>query len=300
MLFLFAIELRKPMTLWQTVVLGIVQGLTEFLPISSTAHLLLVQEWFGRTREELKNDPITIVIQLGTLVAVLGYFRKDLKTLISGFARDLRTRRLTQSPSRESRMIGLVILATIPAVIVGGLFASKLKEHFYNPLAIAVVSIVFAILMAASEWWAARRNRQGTPARDDWAIIWKDALIVGLFQACALMPGGSRSGTTLTACLFLGLARPAAARFSFLMAIPAIGAAGAKDLLEWILKGGADFERQALNLFIGTLVSFVVGYVSIAWLMRFLRTYSMGVFVGYRLVLAAVILILVALGIVHR
>jgi undecaprenyl-diphosphatase len=274
------------MTVWQSVVLGVVQGLTEFLPISSTAHLLLVQEWFGRTREELANDPITVVIQLGTLVSVCLYFRQELAKMARGFTTDVRAGHLFRSATPDGRLAKLVLVATAPALVVGAAFASKLKEHFYNPPAIAVVSMVFALLMLATEWWAARQRRGGQLPRDEWSISFRDALIVGLFQACALMPGGSRSGTTLTACLFLGLARPAAAR--------------AKDLYDWLKKGDADFERQALNLLVGTLVAFVVGYVSIAWLMRFLQRNSTNVFVGYRLLLGAAILILVAMGIIQR
>ncbi len=285
------------MPLWQAAVLGLVQGLTEFLPISSTAHLVLVQEWFGRTREELANDPITVVIQLGTLAAVVLYFRPEIVRMIAGLGADLRTGRIVGSTTPDGRLAKLVLVATIPALVVGAAFGSKIKAQFYNPTAIALVSIVFALVLAASEWWAKRRT---APPRTETDLSWLDALIVGLFQACALMPGGSRSGTTLTACLFLGLARPAAARFSFLMSIPAIGAAGAKDLYDWLKKGDADFERQAMNLLVGTLVSFVVGYVSIAWLMRFLQRYSTAVFVGYRLVLGLAILILVARGIVPR
>ncbi|QEL19971.1 undecaprenyl-diphosphatase UppP [Limnoglobus roseus] len=290
------------MPIWQAIVLGVVQGLTEFLPISSTAHLLLVQEWLGRTREELKSDPITVVIQLGTLVAVCIYFRKELSLLLGGLYRDLFDNRIVTSASPEGKLAKQVLVATVPALAVGAAFSSKLKEHFYNPPAIAVVSIVFALLMLASEVYAGRRRRNGRPERDEWSITWWDAIFVGLFQACALMPGGSRSGTTLTACLFLGLARPSAARFSFFMSVPAIAAAGMKDLAEWVIRMKSDviLQRQAgeqlTNLIVGTLVSFGVGYLSIAWLMRFLQRYSTGVFVAYRLLLAGVILALVASG----
>jgi undecaprenyl-diphosphatase len=286
------------MPVWQAVVLGVVQGLTEFLPISSTAHLLLVQEWFGRSREELKNDPITVVIQLGTLVAVCIYFRRDLLVMLKGLWVDVRGRHVAASVTPEGKLAKQVLVATVPALAVGAAFGSKLKEHFYNPTAIAVVSIVFALLMLAAEWWAAR-TRKTHPARDEWTITWRDAIFVGLFQACALMPGGSRSGTTLTACLFLGLGRPAAAKFSFLMSVPAIAAAGAKDLYDWLKHADAGMGQQLANMLVGTAVAFVVGYLSIAWLMRFLRRYSTGVFVGYRLVLAGVILLLVAIGLVR-
>jgi undecaprenyl-diphosphatase len=285
------------MPLWQAAVLGLVQGLTEFLPISSTAHLVLVQEWFGRTREELANDPITVVIQLGTLAAVVLYFHPEIVRMLAGLSLDLRSGRMISSTTPGGRLAKHVLLATVPALIFGAAFGSKIKAQFYNPPAIAIVSIVFALVLATSEWWAKRRT---APPWTETDLSWLDALIVGLFQACALMPGGSRSGTTLTACLFLGLARPAAARFSFLMSIPAIGAAGAKDLYDWLKKGDADFEHQAMNLLVGTLVSFAVGYVSIAWLMRFLQRYSTAVFVGYRLVLGIAILALLAMGFVKR
>ncbi len=285
------------MPLWQAAVLGLVQGLTEFLPISSTAHLVLVQEWFGRTREELANDPITVVIQLGTLAAVVLYFRPEIVRMLAGLGSDLRSGRIVGSSSPDGRLAKLVLVATLPALVVGAAFGSKIKAQFYNPTAIAIVSIVFALALLASEWWAKRRTN---PPRDDSTLTWFDALVVGCFQAFALMPGGSRSGTTLTACLFLGLARPAAARFSFLMSIPAIGAAGAKDLYDWLKKGDADFERQAINLFVGTLVAFVVGYASIAWLMRFLQRRSTAVFVGYRLLLGIAILALVAMEVIRK
>lgn len=286
------------MPTWQAVVLGVIQGLTEFLPISSTAHLLLVQAWFGRTREELKTDPITVVIQLGTLVAVCIYFRRELSLMLRAFLRDVAARRVTTSLSAEGRLAKQVLVATMPALAFGAAFSAKLKDRFYNPPVIAVVSIVFALLMLAAEVWANRRRGQGRAERDEWSLSWADALFVGLFQACALMPGGSRSGTTLTACLFLGLARPAAARFSFFMSVPAIAAAGAKDLLEWGLRVSRDpalqeqAEQQAVNMLVGTLVSFAVGYLSIAWLMRFLQRYSTGVFIGYRVVLGLAILAL--------
>lgn len=288
------------MTVWQSVILGIVQGLTEFLPISSTAHLVIVQEWFGRTREELADDPITVVIQLGTLAAVALYFRTDLVRMLAGLSSDLQHGQLIASTSPDSRLAKLVLIATIPALAIGAVFSSKIKAQFYNAPAIGMVSIVFALGLAASEWWTKRRTAQGRTPRAEPALTLLDALVIGLFQACALMPGGSRSGTTLTACLLLGLTRPAAARFSFLMSIPAIGAAGAKDLYDWLKKGDADFERQAVNILVGTLVSFVVGYISIAWLMRYLQRHTTGVFVVYRLLLGITILVLVAMGTIQR
>jgi undecaprenyl-diphosphatase len=290
------------MNVWQAIFLGVVQGVTEFLPISSTAHLLLVQEMMGRSREELKNDPITVVIQLGTLFAVILYFRYDLLKLLKGFYWELHANRVFSTITPEGKLAKLVIVATIPALVLGGAFSSKLKTYFYNAPSIAVVSIIFALLLRAAEVWSSRRQSNGQPVRSEWTITWGDALFIGLFQAFALMPGGSRSGTTLTACLFLGLARPAAAKFSFYLSIPAIFAAGMKDLIEWIIKLKEDpflrvaAEQQAVNMLVGTVVSFLVGYACIAWLMKFLQRYSTNVFVIYRLALGVVILALYQTG----
>jgi undecaprenyl-diphosphatase len=301
---LLAIE-NDNMTTWQVIVLGVVQGLTEFLPISSTAHLLLVQEWFGRTREELQNDPLTVVIQLGTLVAVVVYFRRDLLVLAKGFYWELHGNRIGIPLCPEGKLAKQVILATIPAIVIGGLFSSKLKEYFYNPQSIAIVSIAFALLMLFAEWWRSRQILTGQPERSEWTLSWIDVLIIGMFQAFALMPGGSRSGTTLTACLLLGMARPAAAKFSFFLSVPAIGAAGAKDILSWYIKVKDDpylastASDQALAMLLGIVVSGIVGYCSIAFLMNFLRKYSTSVFVVYRVLLGIVILSLVAKGIIQ-
>lgn len=289
------------MPIWQAVVLGIIQGITEFLPISSTAHLLVARGLMGHPHPE---DAFTIVIQLGTLAAVFVYFRADIARMLKGLWADLRTRRFASTP--DSRLGWLIVLGTIPAVVVGVLLKKQLKTTFFNPTAIAVVAIVFALLMLAAEWYAHRRAKR-SPARDETAIGLFDALWVGLWQACALMPGGSRSGTTITGGLFAGLTREAAARFSFLLSLPVILGAGLKELYDEYKKLKAPTkEGEPLSLFasgddvaslvVGTLVSAVVGYFAIAFLLNFLKRYSMGVFVAYRLMLAAVIFGLVARG----
>ncbi len=290
------------MPYWQAVLLGVVQGLTEFLPISSTAHLLLVQEWLGRSREELKEDPFTVVVQLGTLVAVFAYFRSDILALIQAFYRDLYENRIFTSATPEGRLVKFIIVGTIPVVVIGLLFAKVLKEKFYNPPAIAVVSIVFALLMLASELWTKRLARRGAVLRESNQLGWFDAVFIGVWQALALMPGASRSGTTITAGLFAGLTRATAARFSFLLSLPSVFAAGMKDLVGWLLKVKSDPELaakagdQAMAMLIGTTIAGIVGYWSIAFLMAFLRKYTMGVFIVYRLILATAILVFVWLG----
>lgn len=284
------------MLVWEAVLLGIIQGLTEFLPISSTAHLLIARSLMGHERPE---DAFTIVIQLGTLVAVFVYFRVDIAHMLKGLVADIRARRLASTP--DSRLGWLIVLGTIPAVLAGFAFKKWLKVTFFNPTSIGVVSIVFAILMLAAEWWAHRRARRKAP-REETDITWLDALWIGTWQACALMPGGSRSGTTITGGLFAGLARPAAARFSFLLSLPIILGAGAKELYDEYKKLGTEKASESLfasgdqvtALVVGTLVSAIVGYLAIAFLLSFLKRYSTEVFVVYRILLGVALLCLVA------
>jgi undecaprenyl-diphosphatase len=179
-----------------------------------------------------------------------------------------------------------------------------LKRTFFNLPAVAVVSIVFALLMLAAEWWARRRGQCGKPCREQNEIGWRDALWVGLWQACALMPGGSRSGTTITGGLFAGLTRTTAARFSFLLSLPVILGAGLKELADEYRKLASSLAGDPASLFAsgdqvaaliaGTLVSAVVGYLSIAFLLRFLQKYSTALFVGYRLLMGTAILLLLS------
>lgn len=278
------------MPIWEAVLLGIIQGLTEFLPISSTAHLLVARHLLGHAQPE---DAFTVVIQLGTLLAVFVYFRADIVRMLRGLGADIRARRLASTP--DSRLGWLIVLGTIPVVVLGFTLKKWLKATFFNPTSIAVVAIAFALLMALSEWWAARRARRGLEPRDEAHITWFDALWVGAFQALALMPGGSRSGTTITAGLFAGLGRPAAARFSFLLSLPAILGAGLKEMYDERATLFAGDQLPALV--VGLLVSAVVGYFAIAFLLSFLKRYSTNVFVVYRILLGVGIFGLIAAGV---
>jgi undecaprenyl-diphosphatase len=286
------------MSLWEAIVLGVVQGLTEFLPISSTAHLLAVRAMLGHEHPE---DTFTVVIQLGTLVAVFAYFRADVVRLLRGLAADVRNLRVGSNP--DGREAWLILLGTIPAVVVGALFNKQLKQYFFNLPAVAGVATVFALLLAASDWWARRR----ASARDESSIGWRDALWVGLWQACALMPGASRSGTTITGGLFAGLNRTAAARFSFLLSLPVILAAGLKELYDEYKKLQSSDGPPSLfasgddltALIVGTLVSAVVGYLSIGWLLGYLKGHTTTVFVAYRLILGAVLFGLILAGVIR-
>ncbi|MBN9517199.1 undecaprenyl-diphosphatase UppP [bacterium] len=286
------------MPLWHAVVLGVVQGLTEFLPISSTAHLLVVRHLLGHRDPD---DAFTVAIQLGTLVAVVAYFRTDLLRIALGALADLRARKLGATP--EGRMAWLIVIGTVPAVAVGYLFKKQLKETFFNLPSVAAVATAFALLLAAAEWWTRRRM---APPRSDADLTWLDALWIGCWQACALMPGGSRSGTTLTGGLFTGLGRAAAARFSFLLSVPVILGAGLKDLADEYKKLHTPEADGAPSLFasaddtaalvVGTLVSAVVGYAAVAWLLHFLKRYSTAVFIVYRLLLGAALFAAIRAG----
>ena len=270
------------MPVWHAVLLGAVQGLTEFLPVSSTAHLLAVRHWLGHPHPD---DAFTVVVQMGTLAAVYGYFRRDIAALARAVWADLALLEVGSTPAGK---LGWLILAgSVPAGVAGLLLKKWLKTHFYTLPAMGVVAIVFALLMLAAEWWGRRR-----PGRGEDGITVADAVSIGGWQALALMPGGSRSGATITGGLFVGLTREAATRFSFLLSLPIITAAGLKELYDEYKKLKVPAPDgvpslfasgdQVLTLLVGTAVAGAVGYLAIAGLLAFLRQYSTGVIVAYR------------------
>jgi undecaprenyl-diphosphatase len=278
------------MSLWEAVLLGVIQGLTEFLPVSSTAHLLVARQLMGH---KTPNDAFTTAIQLGTLVAVFVYFREDVIRLVRAFVADIRSRKL--GSTSDARMVWKIVLGTIPAVAVATAFKSYIKGPLYTLPVIAGAAILFSLLLLAAEMRAKWRANRGVPGRPEESITWTDALFIGMFQALALVPGASRSGTTITAGLFAGLSRPAAARFSFLLSLPVILAAGLKEMYDdrdELFHTGSD----VLHLVVGAGVAGVVGYWSIAWLLGFLKRHPTYVFVVYRLFLAAAIFAMLAAG----
>jgi undecaprenyl-diphosphatase len=269
---------------WRTVVLGVVQGLTEFLPISSTAHLKVVPVLLGW------GDPgvaVTAVIQLGSIAAVIAYFRDDLARVCRGIGRALRQGDWGHA---DARLGTAIAIGTVPIVIAG--LAIKLFWPGYetSPLrsvtAIAVVSIVMALLLALAEQWG-RRQKQ-LPA-----VQGADGLWVGLAQALAIIPGVSRSGSTLTASLLVGWERSDAARFSFLLGIPAITLAGLVELKSAFAAGSV---FGPVPMLLGILSAAVVSWLAIAWLLRFLQTNSTWPFVIYRLLFGAGLLWAVAMN----
>jgi undecaprenyl-diphosphatase len=278
------------MSLWEAVVLGVVQGLTEFLPISSTAHLLVARQLM---HHDNPRDAFTTAIQLGTLVAVFVYFRADVARLLRALWSDITHVRPCTTP--DARLGWKIVVGTVPAVLCGALLKDFIKGTLYGTWVIAWAAIVFAILLLVAEMWSKRRANRGLPGRSEEDVTWADAIFIGCFQALALIPGASRSGTTITAGLFAGLSRPAAARFSFLLSLPSILGAGLKEMYDdrhdLFASGG-----NILNLVVGTAVAGVVGYASIAWLLGYLKRHPTYVFVIYRLVLAAALMAMLSAG----
>lgn len=267
------------MTPTQAVVLSLVQAVTEFLPISSSGHLILVPWLLGWPDQGLSFD---IATNTGTLLAVLVYFRDDLRQLIRDFFTGQRG-----SEDFDPRTLGWgLVLGTIPAGIVGLLFHDWLAAHVRKPLVIAVTTIVFGLILGLADRISTRR-------RELVLLTLRDALIIGCAQALALVPGTSRSGITITAALLLGFTRSSSARFSFLLSIPVGILAAGLDVLKYWKHGLPPGEVTPMLLGIG--VSAVAGYFVIGWLLTWIRSQSLNVFVVYRLVLGACILLSFAL-----
>jgi undecaprenyl-diphosphatase len=270
------------MSLLEAVVLGLVQGITEFLPISSTAHLRIVPALLGW---EDPGAAYSAVIQLGTVGAVLVYFGKDVLTLGRAFVHGLWTRQPFGTP--DARLAWYVGLGTVPIGVLGLLFKKAIETSLRSLYVISASLIVLAVVLLAAE-------RLATHSRRIAEMTLKDGLVIGLWQALALIPGSSRSGTTLTGGLWLGLQRADAARYSFLLSIPATTLAGLLQLRQ-VLKDGAVTPSTAV--LVGTAVSFVTGLLAIWGLLRFLRTRSTLVFVAYRVVLGVTLLGLLGAGV---
>ncbi len=274
------------MNLLQAIILGIIQGLTEFIPISSTGHLILAEKWMGleRTMTPEQITAFIAVIQLGTLVAVIVYFMRDIVSITRGFLQGnllwLRGIR-DASPRKAARLGWLIIIGSLPIGTVGLLAKEIIEGDLTKNLKLIGVSlIVWAVLLFWAEQVGKRRNEIEH-------IGVREALIVGVAQVFSLIPGSSRSGTTITGALFAGMSREAAARFSFLLSIPAIGASGLLEFKEALhLLSGVSM----VNLAVATAVSAVVGYASIAFLLSYLRRHSTYAFIIYRLIVGAIVL----------
>jgi len=266
----------------QAIVLGVVQGLTEFLPISSTAHLRIVPAFLGW------DDPgaaFTAVTQLGTLAAVLLFFRAELWRIARAWLLSLRRPELRSQ--LDARMGWYIALGTIPIGLFGLVFADQIESGARDLYLIGTTLIVLEVVLLLAER-VARRDR---PLED---IDRRDGILIGLAQACALVPGVSRSGATITGGLFLGFDRASAARYSFLLSVPAVVISGLFELRKIGEEGGAG----VLPTILATLLAFAVGYASIAFLLRWLVQHSTAVFVAYRVALGALVLVLAGAGVI--
>ncbi len=257
----------------QAILLAIVQGLSEFLPISSSGHLILVPHFLGWADQGLAFD---VAVHVGTLVAVVGYFRSQLLGMLRAWLGSVTGGGMTP----DARLAWCVIVGTVPVGVVGLLFGGLIEQMLRNPLFVAGTLTVFGLLM----WLADRLGRQ---QRDEYSIDWHHALLIGCAQALALMPGTSRSGVTMTMARALGLDRASAARFSFLLAVPGIGMAGGYELLQLLegRDGAVDWGMMGL----GAAVAAVTGYLCIRWLLAVINRIGLGPFALYRFAIAALI-----------
>ncbi|WP_189171424.1 undecaprenyl-diphosphate phosphatase [Pilimelia anulata] len=272
------------MTWIEAIVLGIVQGLTEFLPVSSSAHMRITSALFF---DADAGASFTAVTQLGTEAAVLIYFARDIGRITAAWFAGVfdRTRRGTM----DYRMGWYVIIGSIPIGVVGLAFKDEIRSGARNLWLVSTMLIVFSFVIAFAEYW-------GRQERDLTRFTLRDGIGMGLAQALALIPGVSRSGGTLSAGLFLGLTREAAARYSFLLAIPAVVMSGVFSLEDVFSPAGEGLVPSGAQMVVATLIAFAIGYAAIAWLLRYVVQHTLYVFVLYRVALGSVLLALLTTG----
>jgi undecaprenyl-diphosphatase len=266
--------------------LGILQGLTEFLPISSSAHLRIAGEFLPRA-----GDPgatFTAITQIGTELAVLFYFRHDLRRIFIAFLRAITKREISIAAGRDAKLGWLIILGSLPILILGFLGQETIRTTFRSLWLVAIMLILFGLILGFLDW-----KRPSTRRLDD--LTWAHGLLYGFAQALALVPGVSRSGATIAMGRLLGYERKEALRYSFLLAIPAVFASGLNELAEAISNPGGAFSLG--ETLAATFVAMMVGYAVIAWLMRFISTKSFAPFVIYRVLLGTAVLALLAGGV---
>jgi undecaprenyl-diphosphatase len=262
------------------IILGIVEGLTEFLPISSTGHLTIAEKLLGKDIDDKSVTAFTAVIQVGAIVAVLLYFREDILKLLSAVFGGFRNEQRRKSDPNW-RFAWLIVIGSFPILIVGFLLRHFIEDHLRNLYVVAAGLILWSPVMVYAERQA-RQNRRESQLRP------RDAIVIGLYQCLALIPGVSRSGATISAGLLRGFDRVTATRLSFFLAIPALVAAGLFELKD-ALGQGVGFAPTL----VGTVVSFVVAYATIAWLLRFVAHNPISWFVPYRVALGVIVIVVV-------
>ncbi|MCV7125601.1 undecaprenyl-diphosphate phosphatase [Mycobacterium lacus] len=271
------------MSWWQVIVLAVAQGLTEFLPVSSSAHLAIVSRIFFTGDA---GASFTAVSQLGTEAAVLVYFARDIVRIAKAWLNGLLVR---AARNADYRLGWYVMIGTIPICILGLLFKDEIRSGVRNLWVVATAMVAFSAVIALAEYL-------GRQSRHIEQLTWRDAVVVGIAQTLALVPGVSRSGSTISAGLFVGLERELAARFGFLLAIPAVFASGLFSLPDAFHPVTEGMSATGPQLLAATVIAFVIGLTAVAWFLRFLLRHSMDWFVGYRVVVGGGVLILLATG----
>ncbi|MDT4988456.1 MAG: undecaprenyl-diphosphatase [Micromonosporaceae bacterium] len=273
------------MHIWQAIILGVVEGLTEFLPVSSTGHLKITENLLGMDLSAAGVTAYTAIIQVGAIVAAIIYFRRDIVRFVLGFVRGL-----TSAAGRQTddwRMALYVIVGSIPVAVVGLALKSVIESDLGSLWVVANALIAWCLVMVYAEYRATQR-------RGEAELTFTDAIVIGTVQCFSLIPGVSRSGATISAGLLLGIDRVTATRLSFFLGIPALTAAGGLEAVSQADQISATVGWPATV--IGIVVSFVVGYASIAWLLRFVASHSLVSFVWYRLAAGTLVIILLATG----
>lgn len=264
------------MTILQSIILGIIQGITEFLPISSSAHLVIFPYIFGWDYPAQDAFIFDVLVQLGTIIAVIAYFRKDLLSIVLAILRSISQKKFRAD--QDSLLGWYILLSTIPAVIFGVFLGDSVEAAFNSPRATATFLLFTAFLLFLAEKVGKRIKRINS-------MNWLDAIFIGIFQAFALFPGISRSGSTITGGMVRNLDRSSAARFSFLMSIPIMIAAGMLSIIDLVQI--PDFSNQIPTLIAGFVTSSIIGYLSIRWLLSYLTNHSLYLFAGYCILLSA-------------
>ncbi|WP_432840693.1 undecaprenyl-diphosphate phosphatase [Dactylosporangium sp. CA-092794] len=269
------------MQIWEAIVLGVVEGVTEFLPVSSTGHLTITEKLMGIPIDDKGVTAFTAVIQVGAILAAVIYFRNDIIRFVTGFVRGLRSAQGRQH--EDWRMAVNVIIGSVPIAIIGLVFKDLIEGALRSLWFVAGALVIWSLVMVLAEYL-------GRQKRGEADVTWKDALVIGLAQCIALVPGVSRSGATISAGLMRHLDRVTATRLSFFLGIPALAAAGA---LEGVQRAGEIGATVGwVPTAVGTVISFIVAYVSIAWLLRFVAGHSIAAFVYYRAALGGVLVAL--------
>lgn len=277
--------------MFEALFLGVLQGLTEFLPISSSAHIRIAGELFGTAEDP--GARFTAITQIGTELAVLIFFRNDIKQIISAWFRQITKRPANSSTEKsDARMGWLIIVGSLPIAILGYLGQDVISNEFRSLWLIASTLIIFGVILGIAD-------KYGNSRRDLTNLSVRDGVLYGFAQSLALIPGVSRSGATIAMGRFLGYNRQAALRYSFLLAVPAVFGSGFYELKGAISQGGGTGVFTMAETLLATGIAFVIGYAVIAWLLKFVSTRSFAPFIIYRIALGSILLILLATGVIN-